>query len=327
MEITKLCFIILLVVASIFSMLFLFGCSPPMSSLESISIFGAGKGAINALAFSPDGKQLAVASSEGIRIYDTRTKKFTSVLTQERVVRALAWSDQGLASGYGSTIALWNVNTQKRYQTFDKGAEALGFIGNKKIFCVSYKYKSIDGWDIHTGNRVQDYPKSIPPSRSVTRNFGGDENRIVNAEPGAIVNLKKPIPGSKHTKRSDVPSAAAFAPNSTWALALKDVVSNNGEVTEGNVRVRVTPAGKKKTYYIAEKMKTPVTTMALSTDGNFLATGSRTEAAIQLWNVKTGKLLRILTIRTNGITALAFSRDRILASGSRDGIITLWEHK
>lgn len=79
MKIMKLCFIIPLV--STFFILFLFGCSGPMSSLKNISTIDAGKGAINALAFSPDGKRLAVASSEGIRIYDIHTDTGSIPLT------------------------------------------------------------------------------------------------------------------------------------------------------------------------------------------------------------------------------------------------------
>ena len=322
MKIMKLGFITLLV--SIFFISFLLGCSGPMSSLNRISTLDTSKGAINALAFSPDGKRLAVASSEGLRIYDTQIQEFSGDLTtQGGGVRTLAWSDQGLASGSDSTIDLWNVNTKERYHTFDAGAEALVFIDNTWIFCVTYKYEKIDRWDIRTGNRLPNYPKSIPRPRETSLSMGGDSG-LKNIEPGAHVKLGKSLPEYKHITRRDVPSAAALAPNGMSALALKDVVSNNDEGTEGNVRVRVTPTGKKKTYYIAEKMKTPVTTMALSTDGNFLATASRTATEIQLWNVKTGKLLRSLTTQTNGITALAFSRDGTLASGSRDGTISLW---
>ena len=318
----KLGFMTLLV--SMFFISFLLGCSGPMSSLENISTVDTSKGPINALAFSPDGKRLAVASSEGLRIYDTQIQEFSGDLTRQRSgVRTLAWSDQGLVSGSDRTIDLWNVNTKERYQTFDAGAEALVFIDNTWIFCITYKYDNIDGWDVRTRNRLPNYPKSIPPPKEKSLPIGGD-NRVKNIEPGAHVKLGKSLPHYKHITRTDVPSAAALAPNSMSALALKDVVFKNDEETEVNVRVRVTPTGKKEAYYIAEKMKTPVTTMALSIDGNFLATASRTETEIQLWNVKTGKLLRSLTTQTNGITALAFSRDGMLASGSRDGTISLW---
>lgn len=309
-------------VTSTFSLLILFGCSGPMNRLENRFTVDTVKGTINALAFSPDGKLLAVASSEGIRIYDTQSKQFSSVLTKESGILALTWSDQGLASGSGSTIALWNVETKERQQTFDGGAEALGFIDNTWIFCVTYKYKNIDGWNIHTGNRAQNYPQSIP--RPGTSSFKTGDHSEVYAPPGAFVHPKKRKPGYEHIQQTGVPSAAAFASNGTWGLALKDVMSNNHKGTvEYNFRVVVSLTEEKKGKII-KKMKTPVAVMAFSTDSNFLATGGRTDTKIHLWNVKTGKLLRSLTTQTNGITALAFSIDRMLASGSRNGTITLW---
>ena len=322
MKITKLYYFITLLVTSIFSMLILFGCSAPMNSLENISTVKTGKGTINALAFSPSGTQFAVASSEGLWIYDTRGNTGPVVLTKESKFRALAWSDHGLASGSDSTITLWSTETKEPQRTFNKGTEALMFTGNTWIFCVSYKYKHIDGWDVRTGSRLPDYPQSIPwPGSGIKQN--GDHSIIVEA-PEAFVYREKEKQGYERITQREVPSAAAFGPNGIWARALKDVVSDNQKRTvEYNRGVTVTHKGK--TYNIAEKMETPATVMAFSTDGNFLATGGQTDAEIHLWNVKTRKLLQILTTQTDGVTALAFSIDGVLACGGRKGKICLWK--
>ena len=321
MKITKLFFIALLV-ASTFSMSILFGCSSPMNRIENRFTEGLGMGPISALAFSPNGMQLAVAGSEGLWIYDTQAIRPPVVIKKEGKVRALAWSDQGLAIGSDSTIALWNADTEEWEKTFDGGAEALVFVGNTWIFCVAYKYKNINGWNIRTEHRHPKFPKPIPqPGTSV---FMTGDHSITNISPGAFFNREKQKPGYKRITQTGIPSAAAFAPNSIWALALKDEVSDNRKVTVNNVRVRVHPT-EEKPYNIAEKMKTPVTAMAFSADSNILATSGRTETEIQLWNVKTGKLLQTLTTETDRVTALAFSMDGVLACGSRKGKIYLWK--
>ena len=56
-------------------------------------------------------------------------------------------------------------------------------------------------------------------------------------------------------------------------------MSDNHKITEDNIRV-VDTRGKR--YNVAQKMETPVTTMAFSVDGNSLATGGLTDTKIHL---------------------------------------------
>jgi WD40 repeat protein len=85
-----------------------------------------GKGSINDVTFSPDGKLLAVATSIGVWIYDAQTGKeislikvnFRSLLTIHRV----AFSPDGeiLATGnwvLGGNIELWDVKTGEKIVT------------------------------------------------------------------------------------------------------------------------------------------------------------------------------------------------------------------
>ena len=200
MKITKLCFITLLMVASTFSMLFLFSCSTPMSSLKNIStldpgkgainasgtneqprenIFtvGVGKGVINALAFSPDGKLLAVASSEGIQIYDTRTDTGLTPLTgHDGAVLALAWVDnKTLASGGAdTTIRLWNVKTGKLLNTL-RGHE-----GRVNTLVYSSKAKMLASGSRFRKNyfsKLPDKPVKLPPKEPIKLSSDLDELR------------------------------------------------------------------------------------------------------------------------------------------------------
>ena len=95
----------------------------PISSAQDYTIKGLpdgatkrlGKGSINEIAYSPDGNQLAVASSIGIWMYDAHTGEELNLFTgHTRAVESVSFSPDGqtLASGYSdNTLLLWDVRT------------------------------------------------------------------------------------------------------------------------------------------------------------------------------------------------------------------------
>ena len=74
-----------------------------------------GKGRINKIAYSPDGKRMAVASSIGIWIYDVHSGKELDLLTEHTDrVRSVAFNPNGLHTGKSGssdgTIHLWRFD-------------------------------------------------------------------------------------------------------------------------------------------------------------------------------------------------------------------------
>ncbi|QYX30792.1 trypsin-like peptidase domain-containing protein [Sphaerospermopsis torques-reginae] len=68
----------------------------------------------------------------------------------------------------------------------------------------------------------------------------------------------------------------------------------------------------------------PVTAIALSPNGEILASGSN-NGSIQLWNIATGSKIHTLQGHSDRIESIAFSPDgKTLASGSNDETIKLW---
>ena len=117
-----------------------------------------GKGVIHDVQFFPDGTRLAVASSIGIWIYDTRTYQEIALLTgHTNSVWSLAFSPDGktLASGsLDGSIRLWDVTTwqHKQIPTEDIVTSVVFSPDGKTLASVSGSWEgTISLWDAATG--------------------------------------------------------------------------------------------------------------------------------------------------------------------------------
>src|SRR5262245_22737446 len=77
--------------------------SPP-ATLESSD------GAVNQVAWSPDGALLAVAGSEGVYVYTVETLEKLSTLKTSAVTLAFSPDGQTLATAQDETLQLWEVS-------------------------------------------------------------------------------------------------------------------------------------------------------------------------------------------------------------------------
>ena len=68
-----------------------------------------------------------------------------------------------------------------------------------------------------------------------------------------------------------------------------------------------------------------INSIAFSPDGGMIAAGTN-DNTVQIWEVRTSKLVRALEGHTAGVTSVAFSLDgHTLASGSADSTVRLWD--
>ncbi len=91
----------------------------------------AGRSFVGDVAFSPEGKTLAMASLGGnVHLWDVATGKLVDTLTgHSNQVRALAFAPDGRTLASGSTdltVRLWNVETRRQLMQLDSASVALG---------------------------------------------------------------------------------------------------------------------------------------------------------------------------------------------------------
>src|SRR5262249_16723377 len=92
-----------------------------------------GSGMVDDVAFSPDGKILALASRGGsVQLWDVATGKLLEALKgHSSAVQAVVFSPDGgerASGGSDQTVRLWNVETRRELMQLDPGGIGLGSV-------------------------------------------------------------------------------------------------------------------------------------------------------------------------------------------------------
>lgn len=293
---------------------------------HAIARFGKGVmgGTDRAVAFSPDGKRLAIATGAGIWFYDAQTYREMVLLTgHTEVVRAIAFSPDGktLASGArDATVKLWNVENGENIATFVKnaiGVESVAFSPNGKMLAAGTEGGPIKLWDVENGQNLATFKGETPRVFSVafspngkTIASGGEDNTIKLWD----VETKQNI--ATLTGHKGIIFSVAFSPDGkTLASAGADHFGG----TSGAVAIWNIETGQDLATLHGHTERIPA--VAFSPDGKTLASGLR-DGTVKLWNVKTGE--NIHTYRRGG-RAVAFSPNGKTLAARSWNAIKLWD--
>ena len=291
-----------------------------------------GKGRMNVLEFSPDGKMLAVGSAIGVWFYDVKTGKEITMFAGG--CHSLTFSPDGrfIASSGNSHIKqklrLWDVTSRKSIELKDDfpSAAALHFSADSKtLYSLNTSGDSISKINVETGAGSVKLMDERIGRNKITEHYALAHGKVAIGGLNGI-ELWDTLTGkliSTLKGRSQFLSLA-FSPDGT------QIASGHNSYTPGMTNNK-TPLllwdTGSKTSIPLDKHTGYVYALAFSSDGKMLASGS-TDKMVLLWNTSTGKLLKTFTGHTDGIIALTFSPDnRVLASASGDGTVRFWNIK
>ncbi len=290
-------------------------------SLPEGAIARLGKGDIEDIAISPDGKRLAVASRIGVWLYDTQTGDALSLFTgHESAVRSVAFSPDGVtvASGSGlgddKSIRLWDTKTgEHRMISFGNRNDVgdLAFSPDGLLLVSGDRSGNVILWDTTTGERKHNL---LGNSEQVLEVVFSPDGKAV-----AIASLDNDIhawdvetgqPKHKYSGHTD----------SVYTIAFSHDGSNFASAgTDGTIRFWDPETGQlKKTIPVPETglpnktipgLEKWIDSIAFSPDGKTLLSSSNYSESIRLWNVISGEQVKSITPPNFGAVKILYSAD------------------
>lgn len=292
--------------------------------------------AINAITFSPDGTQLAIAGVNGITVYDTYTGETLALLPSSMghmTTLAVSPGNRIVASAdEDSTIHLWNTQTREHITDFTSHTDpviALAFSPDGNML-ASGSFKEIRLWDLTLGQMRRATVLHGHRDMVTTLAFSPDSKTLASASfYGTILLWDLETFQLRHnlSAHTDAILALAFSPDNQ-TLASGGYWSSDAEST---IRMWHIHTGHLLATF--EDHTTPVLALAFASEV-YGVNGSPLVSAgwdntIRMWDLSTGQLQAIFGTHTAPVLALAFlpdihgSDERTLASASLDGIIQL----
>ena len=279
---------------------------------------------VNSVAFSPDGKLLASASANIIKLWSVNKKRGINILKgHTSSVNFVAFSPDGklLASASDDkTIKLWRVENGSEFHTF-KGhngdVNSVAFSGNERLASASSD-NTIRLWNV-PGKRNNNYSFGYFAEHSkdvYSIAFSPDGQILASASSDNTIRLWN-VPGkriiSSFTEHSKDVYSIAFSPDGQILAS----ASEDNTIRLWNVENR---------NYIntLDGHRGSVNSVAFSSDGRFLVSAGNDDT-VKLWDIEGKYQIYTLTGHSKNVNTVAFSPDdTTLASGGDDGTIYLW---
>lgn len=285
------------------------------------------------LAFSPDGKTLALACDPSLRAWEVSSGK---QLWEHQGTRSHFWSvavspdGKTLATGQACGIRLWNPRTGEEIRPVPEDRQPLDFLA--LLSDGRTVVTGVDGGLLHLWRlpRLELLPLSMKwPRRmvwlSATVSPDGKILAWVDQNDGAVY-LCNISSGKKRRLPHEIgPWSCHFSPDGKLLLSRINQQLPQGGGSAGGFQLWDVESGKPLRRFGGNQEMPGFP--AFSPEGKQLATPGDHHGMIRIWAVDTGQELRGISIPDGGATRLAFSSDGRLVAGLARGehLLRLWE--
>lgn len=282
------------------------------------------------VAFSPDGKTLAAATSDEIILWNPITRQSIGTLSKSKEdyysFDVLAFSPNGrmlASSGPSNGIIIWDVTTRQAIRTLtgpDGPVRSLAFSPDGTLLASGDEYNSVFVWDTRTWSSNNSFHPltgrnaimsvAFSPDGSVLA-VGGEDNTLSLWDYGEGRQIGQPLNGPT----SEVDSLA-FSPDGT-------MLASGG--SENTLILWDMTGGFPIGQAITKQNDPVVMAVAFSPDGKTLALGTWLNT-IALWSMSTRQKVGQPQELDVNPTRMVFALDgKSLAVGGTDGTVILWD--
>ncbi len=269
-----------------------------VSTGKEIRAFTGHFGDVFCVAFTPDGKALAVGSGKLGEI------KYEFGLSGVKTTKI---------PGAGE-IKVWELSSGKELKTlkFDGcDVRELVFAKEGNVLMSGRADGKVDWWE---------EPPTMLRIKTETNPFG-EHGRVVISRAGKVIFLAPERGAMRIFDREK--NEKWFCPQPGYIVSVAPTPDGR-LVAVGTTEIKVWNVGTGKAEAALGGFKVGVFALAFSPDGKILAAG-RATGEITLWDVTAKKELATMAFHKGAVTCLAFSPDgKLLASGGDDGTVNLW---
>ena len=325
----------------------------PSSSAQNVTQWRVPEGdvapsdttAINAIAFSLDGTQLAIATANGIKLYDTYTGKELALFSaplDNTVALAFSPDNRTVAGASGDTaLHLWDTRTgeHRTHLWHPHPVIALAFSPDGNTLATG-SFREIRIWNLTTGQPTHASILEGHRDMVTTLAFSPDSKTLASTSfYGTILLWDVQTRQRRHNlhAHTDSITALAFSPDNRtlasggyWSLDAESTI-HLWDIHTGHLLTTVEGHTDPVFALVFSPGSPSVNGEAASENihGNTLASAGW-DSTIRLWHPQTGPLHGTLEGDTPPVLALALLSDshstyrNTLASVDLDGTIQLW---
>ena len=285
--------------------------------------------------FAPDGKRIAATSSTIDICDAVSGKMLYTLKRDKCPVSSICFSPDGrhIASAGADGVKLWDAGSDPEVRVF-KGhtgrVNDICFSPDGRMFASAGDDKVVKIWSSAFGVELRALEGNHESVRSLS--FSSDNRKIASAadvvklwdvETGTELKTLSPMYWHHHI-RSGAVRWVCFSPDDNWLAANRMGITIWGADTNKEPpfywdprEVRRTSGGMSRVVNYADGCFSP--------DGQMFVSGSY-DAAIYVWDMQTGRQISMLKGHDGAVLSVCFSpNSRRLVSGGKDATIRVWD--